>query len=243
MHPTLEKLIRLQELDNTSERARRALSDIPVRLAAIETVTADAAAALEAARHRLADNQAARRQIEKDLAVVQTRLGRFKDQIMEVKTNKEYHAMQKEMAVAEHEVRALEDQILELMVLADDLATDVRRADEAQATAAREAIQARAALDTERARDERTLEEAAAQRRQLAAEIDADALALFDSIARARRGLAVVEARDGHCSECHVRLRPQVFNDIRRNDTLIQCESCGRLLHFVAAAVGPASQP
>jgi predicted nucleic acid-binding Zn-ribbon protein len=43
-------------------------------------------------------------------------------------------------------------------------------------------------------------------------------------------------ARDGICTLCHVRLRPQVFNTILRNDQIIQCDSCQRILYFVPAA-------
>jgi predicted nucleic acid-binding Zn-ribbon protein len=56
--------------------------------------------------------------------------------------------------------------------------------------------------------------------------------------------MALSEAREGHCTQCHVRLRPQVFNDVRRNDGLIQCESCSRILYYVpapAAGVSPAA--
>jgi predicted nucleic acid-binding Zn-ribbon protein len=59
---------------------------------------------------------------------------------------------------------------------------------------------------------------------------------LFDHVAKSRRPLVVVEARDGLCTGCHVRLRPQVFNEVRRNDSLIQCDSCLRILYFVPAA-------
>ena len=46
----------------------------------------------------------------------------------------------------------------------------------------------------------------------------------------------VAEARDGHCTECHVRLRPQHYNEVRRNDSLIQCESCLRILYYAPPA-------
>jgi len=52
----------------------------------------------------------------------------------------------------------------------------------------------------------------------------------------------VAEAREGHCTSCHVRLRPQVFNDIRTNDNLIQCDSCQRILYYVARAEPAAAQ-
>ena len=83
----------------------------------------------------------------------------------------------------------------------------------------------------------------AAARQQLAAEIDRHTLAIFETTARGRKGIAVSEARDGMCMICHVRLRPQVFNEVRRNDSIIQCDSCRRILYFVDNAPAPSAVP
>ena len=58
-----------------------------------------------------------------------------------------------------------------------------------------------------------------------------------------RNGVAVAEARDGICTICHVRLRPQVFNNVLRNDQIIQCDSCNRILYFVPTAAAAAPAP
>jgi predicted nucleic acid-binding Zn-ribbon protein len=60
-------------------------------------------------------------------------------------------------------------------------------------------------------------------------------LTIFETVARRRHGVAVGEARDGICTICHVRLRPQVFNTVRRNDEIVQCDSCNRILYYVPA--------
>jgi hypothetical protein len=55
--------------------------------------------------------------------------------------------------------------------------------------------------------------------------------------------VAVAEARNGLCTICHVRLRPQVFNEIRRNETIIQCDSCRRILYFAGESDTQPSAP
>ena len=57
-----------------------------------------------------------------------------------------------------------------------------------------------------------------------------------------RNGLAVSEARDGMCTICHVRLRPQVFNNVRRNEAIIQCDTCQRILYFAGESSAPVPQ-
>lgn len=244
MHPELQHLIQLQELDLTVDRQRRRIADIPVLRAALDARLAERIATVDAVKGRIAACQAARREIEKDLAAVQTRLSRFKNQLMEVKTNKEYQAMQKEMAAAEHDVRAHEDKLLEHMEQAEAFASDLKAAEGAQK--AEEAVVARdlKVLEAERTQIEQELIRLTAARKEVVATLSRDVLALFERVAHGRKGVAVAEARDGLCTVCHVRLRPQVFNEVRRNDGLHQCDSCTRILYYVPpAAPGPAPQP
>src|SRR5205085_9430105 len=100
MHADLQRLIKLQDLDLAAEAARKRIAEIPLAQQALDARVAAKNAVVAAVKDRIAQAQNARREIEKDLAVVQGRLSKFKGQLMEVKTNKEYQAMQKEMAVA-----------------------------------------------------------------------------------------------------------------------------------------------
>ena len=81
---------------------------------------------------------------------------------------------------------------------------------------------------------EASLKSATDARAALLAQIDPRLVATFEQVARVRKGIAVTMAtRDGLCSVCHVRLRPQVFQLVRQNDTIIQCDSCQRILYYV----------
>jgi predicted nucleic acid-binding Zn-ribbon protein len=244
MHADLQHLIHLQELDLAAERDRRRIADIPSAREALDERLVTATGGVEAVRQRLAANQAARREIDKELASVQTRLSKFKNQLMEVKTNKEYQAMQKEMAVAEEEISGHETRMLERMEEADTIARDLKAADAALKAEQAAVLAERTRLDQEQAAAERELEAVLAERATLTSQISREAFALFERICQNRKGIAVAEARDGLCTVCHVRLRPQVFNEVRRNDSIIQCESCTRILYFVpSAASGAAPQP
>jgi predicted nucleic acid-binding Zn-ribbon protein len=244
MLPDLESLIQLQDLDVAAERFRRRIADLPAALAALDERLAELSAVVAGIKERMAASQAARREIEKDLAVVQGRLNKFKDQLMEVKTNKEYHAMQTEISTAEQQVRRQEDRLLDRMEEAELHAAELKAAEAALKAGQIDGATERQQLEAERTTTERDLERTNTERARLAARLSPPALALFEHVSKHRKGLALSEARDGHCAQCHVRLRPQVYNDVRRNDSLIQCESCSRILYFVplpAVAAPPAS--
>ncbi|MCA1584571.1 MAG: C4-type zinc ribbon domain-containing protein [Acidobacteria bacterium] len=235
MSPELEHLIRLQEIETKAADAGRRLSEAPERIAALDSTLAAAREEVDRAKQAIADNQTARRLIEKDLAVVQQRQSKYKDQLMEVKTNREYHAMQTEIATANAEVGKFEERILIGMVEADDLTAKLKTAE--QTLVAEEArIRAERSVIERDAAEMKTLAASLAREREgLVARMPRNVVELFERVSKGRHGLAVVPARDERCSECHVRLRPQVFNHIRKNDQIVQCDSCQRILYFVAA--------
>lgn len=228
----LQHLIQLQALDLAAERVRRRIADIPGAIAALEDRLAERRAALADVRSRIESSQAARREIEKELASVQVRLSKYKGQLMEVKTNKEYQAMQHEIQAAEKVVREYEDRLLDRMEEQEVLAGELNAAEGALTSAEAEIAGERKGIETERDGLDQTLQQQTAERTLLAQEISRPALALYEQLAAHRKGIALSEARAGSCTQCHVRMRPQVFNEVRRMDALIQCDSCSRLLYY-----------
>jgi predicted nucleic acid-binding Zn-ribbon protein len=239
LNAELERIIALQKLASTAHDAERRLADEPERQRAMETRLETARQHVAAAKERLTENQNARRVVEKDVAVHQGRLSKFREQAMAVKTNQEYHAVQKEIGFAQGEIKTLEDRILELMVEADDLASSVKRA-ESELAAEQKTVEAdRRAMEAEHAALKASLEKVAAERAEVVRGLSPRTLAVFELVSSRRNGVAVAQARDGICMVCHVRLRPQVFNTVLRNDQIVQCDSCQRIL-YSAPAVAPA---
>ena len=237
MNADLERLIALQRIDSAIHDAEHRLADEPARITALDSRLEDARRQVAAARDAVAGNAAARRDIEKDVALHQGRLSKFRDQAMNVKTNQEYHAIQHEIAFAQTEIKKREDQILELMVEADDLTAGVKRAEAALATEQKTIDADRQALTKDLARHKADLARIADDRKGVVAGLTPQVLSTFQAIAKRRGGVAVAEARDGMCTLCHVRLRPQVFNQIRRGDEILQCDHCNRIMYFVPAAI------
>jgi hypothetical protein len=238
MLPDLEHLIHLQALDSAAERARRRIADIPGSQQALEARTAARAAELQAVKDRIAVTTASRRDIEKDVAAVQARLSKYKDQLMSVKTNKEYTAMQHEIATAEGLVRSYDDRLLELMEASDQEAADLKAAEAAMKAEQTQIVRDQQSLDQEKTSQEAELERLSAERADVVSRISREAMDIYIRVAHGRRGVALAEARDGLCGVCHVRMRPQAFNQVRRNDSIYQCESCTRILYYVQPLPG-----
>jgi uncharacterized protein len=234
MSPDLDRLIRLQHLESRIEESKRTIAAHPERLASADARLNEAKQALEGARTRLKESQEARRALEKDAAMYQARLDKFKDQLSAVKTNREYQAMQHEIATAQQELGAAEEKVLERMMDGDTLTAQVKQAEAALAARQKEIDAEKRALTEELSSTERILQETTAARAALVKELEPRLVALFEQVSRVRKGIAIASAtREGLCSACHVRLRPHVFQQVRANDSIIQCDSCNRILYYV----------
>jgi uncharacterized protein len=234
MSPDLERLIQLQRLETIIAEAKAAISLHPQKLASLDERLDEAKRAVESAKEQLKVNHDRRRELEKDVTLYQGRLTKFKDQLMTVKTNREYQAMQHEIATAQSDLGSVEEKMLERMLEADELNASSKQAEATLAARSKEIEAERKGLGQALGSTEASLTESTEARAALVKALEPRLVALFEQVAKVRKGVAICAAtRDGLCSVCHVRLRPHVFQQIRQNDAIVQCDSCQRVLYWV----------
>lgn len=233
MHPDLKTVIELQQADLKIADLTAQIDALPTQIQALEDQLADFLRAHEEHKTRLAANQKERRELEAETQVIGEKISKHKDQLYQVKTNEQYRAMLKEIEGEEGNIRKIEDQILEKMIEAEELQKQVTEAaarlDGEKARVAGETQQ----LQSERQADIEARDRLTARREELAASLGQSVRDLYERVRKGRRGVAVAEVRDGFCVACNVRLRPQAYNDVRANETLLTCENCSRILYYV----------
>ena len=236
MIPDLERLIQLQRAETDLRRVQLDLARLPAQKAELEAALATERARLDAAREALGGSQKARRGHESSLQDLEGKRSKYKAQLMDVKTNKEYTAMLHEIETVEREIRNLVDQILVEMEKAETLGADVKR-EESDFKHVEERYKADARSVDERSRLlTAEVEKLKAERDRVAATVGEDLLARFERIAK-KRGSGVAEAKDGICQECHVKLRLQLYSDLKRNDAITECPACNRILYYDSVPV------
>ena len=234
MLPDLERLIQLQDIESRAAIANKAIAEAPGRMAALDALLQAATTTLATAKQSLTDNQTQRRSVDKDLTAAQQRVEKYKEQIMAVKTNEQLHAMQHQMKAVADEVGHHEERILVNMMAADEINAAIKKAEAALKAAQGKVASERAAIESESKTHQATVIECAAARETLVASMhNKGAVETFMRIAKVR-GTAVARAEGERCTVCQVRLRPAVFTEVRKNDSLVQCDSCNRILYFVA---------
>ena len=236
MDPVLQSLIHFQELSLELGRITARLEQFPLQIQRIDSQVENARGAVAAARAAVADHQKDRRKFEMELQDLETQLKKYNSQLMQVKTNDEYKAMQHEIAGVKDKIGGVEERILALMEEAEHSDRRVKE-DETQVEALKkEADSQKAVVLAEQRGVEQEAARVAAQREGARSALSQSVLDLFNRIAQGRNGVALARAREERCQECNVRIRPQIFQEIKRNDRLIQCDSCRRILYYVADA-------
>ena len=105
MLPALTSLIALQDVSARAEDARRRIAEAPGRIQALDQQLAGALKALDDAKAALTATQTARRGLESECGVAQQKVSKYKDQLMEAKDNRQFHALQHEIATFSEEVQ------------------------------------------------------------------------------------------------------------------------------------------
>jgi predicted nucleic acid-binding Zn-ribbon protein len=232
MHPDTHLVIQLQSLDQRATALEKEVAALPKHIAIIEKALESHLRKLEADKAALTANQKDRKKIEGDIQVNQQKISKLRDQMLGAKTNEQYKAFQHEIEYLEKEIRTAEDRILELMTESEALDGNVKKAD----AALREeklVVEGEKAKARERtAVDQTALDQIKAERTVAAQKLPPATLAAYDRIWKKRNGVVVAEASGGRCSGCQIMLRPQYFQDLRRGDQMMFCESCGRILYY-----------
>lgn len=231
MNPDLKKLIRLQSVDLSIEELSEKVERFPAISKALDEKLHSANTRLQKARERSKGTQATRKKLEGEVSSMEAKIAKYRDQLMSVKTNDEYRALLKEIEYLEAAIRKTEDEILNLMLETENIEREVKSAGALLKEDQQLVETERRQLEEENRRDRDSLDAYSKERKEIEHAVSPDVLSQYERIRRARRGVAVAQAREEACALCNVRIRPQVFQEIRKNDQIITCDSCTRILY------------
>jgi predicted nucleic acid-binding Zn-ribbon protein len=232
MLPDLKLVIRLQDIDNRLMELSREIATLPKHIAEIEKKLGAHERKLEADRAAMVANQKERKKCEGEIQTQQQKISKLKDQMLGAKTNEVYRAFQHEIEFCEKEIRRSEDRILETMTESEPLEKNVKAA-EIALKAEKTQVEAEKTQARERtAVDQKAAAELQVERAAIVKEIKPAVYQNYERVRKGRRGIALAEVVDGRCTACHIVLRLQYFQDVKRGESILPCESCQRILYY-----------
>jgi predicted nucleic acid-binding Zn-ribbon protein len=240
----LQDLLVLQSVDVRLHEVHARLATYPKKLAEVDARVAAARAELEKSKAAQLATVKDRKRYELDVEQWKEKVRKYKDQMFQVKTNEAYKTLQHEAQMAEDEIAKAEDRLLEQMVASEEYDRRIKASDKILKETEEVARGERSKIDSEKAVAEKELAEGNTERSRVVADIPEDMLDHYTRIARKHNGVSLAAVRDEKCTACGMRVRPHVFQEMRRagSEEIFHCETCTRILYYVepAPSVPPA---
>jgi predicted nucleic acid-binding Zn-ribbon protein len=230
MRETKELLLKLQELDDEIDKLEAEKTAIPETKRELEEALTTHRNQLDEAKTESVDLAKKRKELEIELEEGHTKIDRFKHQLFQVKTNREYEALQHEITALEEKNSGLEDTILEIM----DRSEGVSRKIAEREASLKEEIDRAGRNKAELDRNEQDLKDRITikhdERKRLVMNLDGALLKRYDRIRASKGGLAVTTVNTGACGGCFRRIPPHEMQNLKKDERIIPCEGCGRIL-------------
>ncbi len=232
MLTTIEKLLVVQDRDRRIRQLTKESEDIPARQKLSEERLKEHKESLHAAQELLKKNSAAIKGVELDIDTAKQRILKLREQQVSIKTNEQYRAMNSEVAGVEKQIRDHEDREIVLMEETEGLRANASRME--QRLKQEEAI-----VNSDRGQLEERLkslhseiERLKEERVGLAKDVDADWLSRYDRTFKHHPDFAMVPVDQTACGGCHMKLPPQVVQNVKRAQAMVCCSFCGRILYW-----------
>jgi predicted nucleic acid-binding Zn-ribbon protein len=223
-------LEQLQEIDYLIDNLKTARNGLTGEMGGIEQALIEARLELAGLESRVVQLEQEKEELETGQAAEQENIRRSEANMKEIKTNKEYQAVGREIAAARRQAAEIDEQTLQKIGLIDDLNTEIAALNDTLAELEQNTSQRRDEKQAEIDKIQQDIDEDVARREAITKELPAGVVKRYNALREQRRGQAVAIARDGYCLGCNMNLPPQLYNSLFRGDELISCPHCQRML-------------
>jgi uncharacterized protein len=226
----LNALYELQEIDLRIDGLDGEKAQLLAEAQALESRLAEAREKIATRREEASALEAEKAGLETSLATESENIVRSESHLKEIKTQKEYQAVSKEISGAKKLIAELEDQILQKINAMEEVSGDIAKKEaELSELEANVAVQ-QGEVQVRVAKLEAGIASDAATREETIKGLPASVMKRYARLRDQRKGVAVVEAREGNCMGCNMHLPPQLYNTLFRADDVITCPHCQRIL-------------
>ena len=227
-------LVELQKIDSEIYSLKKELEAHPVRQKQAEQDFEKKQASLKVAEADMKGLQVKQKSMEVDLGSKEDKIAKLGGQLYALKTNKEYQAMELEIKGLKADKSLLEEEILKFFDSIEAAKARVTKEKELLASEEKKFKETVEAIKKEAAALQADVTGHEEKRKAFLPNIDAKIMPQYERLLKNREGLAIAPIRNNACGGCNLGLPPQVVNEARGLEKFITCESCARMLYWVA---------
>lgn len=229
---SLEILKQAQEIDRELYQIQQELDSIPDAIEQLSAQFETEKSHLSALEARLKETQLRQKQKEGELSEKEGLIRKYDSQLAQVKTNKEYAALQQEIASLKADGSMVEDAVLAILEEIDKIQREVREERERLTHAEKQLHEKKAELNSRTETLKIQLTDLSKKRQEIIALVSPETRELYDKIIEKKKGLALVSVEGEACSACRMEIRPQLLNELHLKEALVVCENCSRILYI-----------
>lgn len=231
MEEKIEALYNLQMIDTKIDEINKLKGELPLEVQDLEDEVTGLQTRIDNINSEIEELNLLTKQRKEEIEQSKSLITKYDEQIKNVRNNREYDSLSKEIEYQNLEIELNEKRLKEYSAELKVKKALVEEAEHARSERAIDLEQKRGELDTI---DKETAAEVAALRIEEDAareKIDERLLSAYNRIRNnVRNGLGVVTVKRDACGGCFNRIPPQRQYEIRQNRKIIVCEYCGRIL-------------
>ena len=230
MKEQLGILVQMQKFDTIIGEKNILTKELPQQLNSLKQSLKNADETAAATKSEFDENQKDQKLKELDIADNNSKSAKYKNQLLTIETNKEYKALNSEINHLEKKNSGIDDELIGLMEVESELKERLEEERKAQKKASDELKANEEKLEKEIQEVQKDIEDLKSKRNVLAIELPRDLIRRYAALIKNRNRKAVAFNDNNACSGCGYTIRPQVAIDIKEGESVIYCESCGRIL-------------
>ncbi|MCB5231121.1 MAG: C4-type zinc ribbon domain-containing protein [Candidatus Cloacimonas sp.] len=227
----LASLVQMQGLDKVIGEKEVLKKRLPLQLEELERNVAEAKKRVDDAKKALDNNGKSRDTLELEVKSNNEKIEKYESQLPSIKTNKEYKALNSEIDHLKEKNQKIDDKILDLMDEEQALKELYQKAKEGFEGAEGELQDKEADLRKQIVNVDKVIQDTRDERNQIAKTLPLNIVKRYASLINNKNRRAVVFVNNNKgCGGCGFSIRPQLLIDIARKETIVSCESCGRMI-------------
>ncbi len=226
----LTTLYQLQIIDDQLDVLEELRGDLPNTVKALESKLEELKEDIQNKEKLQKESFEKKESNEKEIERLLENQKRFKAQLYQVRNNKEYDALTKEIDHSEEQMNKLEAENDAMADLSKSLTYQIEEILPALDEHQKELKEKEADLKEIIKANEREESKLQAERKKIEEQVKKADISVYMRIRKAKKGKAVVTIKRSACSGCHNIVPSQRQLEIRRNNKLFFCEYCGRIL-------------
>ncbi|MDO8723581.1 MAG: C4-type zinc ribbon domain-containing protein [Syntrophales bacterium] len=232
MREQLLLLIELQKIETEISRTGIKKKELPNRKLKLEEALETFNSRVEEERKQLDELYRKHKENEEKLKRRNESLKKAKERLLSVKTNKEYHAILKEIEVIEEKNSRTEDEIISTLEEIDKVGVALKTKEEELETHRQQYEKENKKIEKEILSLDAALLACEKKNHNQKKLIHADLLKRYETIKARNNGLAVVPVWKEICDGCHMNIRPQLYNELQKSLALLSCPNCNRIIYW-----------